>query len=37
MVIPRNPDSKPFSVDEFMAIHGDSCEHLVDIGLAKHI
>ena len=32
----RNPDSKPFSVDEFM----DSwrqCEHLVDIGLAKHI
>ncbi len=32
----RNPDSKPFSVDEFMDTWRQ-CEKLVDDGLAKHI
>lgn len=32
----RNPDSKPFSVDAFMATWRQ-CERLVDMGLVKHI
>lgn len=32
----RNPDSKPFSVDRFMATW-QQCERLVDMGLAKYI
>ncbi len=32
----RNPDSKPFSVDEFMETWRQ-CERLVDMGLTKHI
>ena len=32
----RNPDSKPFSVDEFMETWRQ-CERIVDMGLAKHI
>ncbi|MHC1771588.1 MAG: aldo/keto reductase [Flexilinea sp.] len=32
----RNPDSKPFSVEKFMATWRQ-CERLVDIGLAKYI
>ncbi len=32
----RNPDSKPFNVDEFMETW-KQCEKLVDMGLVKHI
>lgn len=32
----RNPDSKPFSVDSFMATW-QQCERLVDMGLTKYI
>lgn len=32
----RNPDSRPFSVDEFMETWRQ-CERIVDMGLAKHI
>lgn len=32
----RNPDSRPFSVDEFMATWRQ-CERLVDMGLVKYI
>jgi alcohol dehydrogenase (NADP+) len=32
----RNPDSKPFSVDAFMATWRQ-CERLVDMGLVKYI
>lgn len=32
----RNPDSRPFNVDEFMKTWRQ-CERLVDMGLAKHI
>lgn len=32
----RNPDSKPFSVDEFMETWRE-CERIVDMGLAKNI
>ncbi len=32
----RNPDSKPFSVEEFMNTWRQ-CEQLVDLGLVKHI
>src|SRR5690554_6015878 len=32
----RNPDSRPFSVEEFMSTWRQ-CERLVDMGLVKHI